>query len=269
VLVLGRVAARAEGRDRHAEALQLVAGEAVAPRLVGRREVRHQPADAQVFEVTQTPGELGGLVVPHAEPAQPRVHLDVYLGHDSGGARRRVERLGHVEPVDDRDNRLREARLGLPLPEAAEAEDGAAHARAAQREALLGRRHAEPVRAFGFEPARAIRRAVAVGVSLDHAHHLDAHADERAHRAEVPGERVQVNLGPGRATARQHGIVHEIPAAGLRVYGKTMSRSLAQKRGRRKVTCPVYKLKTLTQPPKLSPTCTLPHFLAAPACNCD
>ena len=72
----------------------------------------------------------------------------------------------------------------------------------AQRNRFVERSHAQPARAFGLERARALDRAVTVGVGLHHGAHRDLRSHVLLHGAEVLPQCCQRNFRPGRT--RRH-----------------------------------------------------------------
>src|SRR6516164_8349426 len=79
------------------------------------------------------------------------------------------------------DQRLTFIRQKAPHDQDARLEDAAA----AELDTFVDRAHREPTRAFTHQHASHFQRAVAVSVSLDHAHHLDIGTHHLAHVAVV------------------------------------------------------------------------------------
>ncbi len=130
-------------------------------------------------------GELPDRIVAHAQASHPRINLDVNIRDGVRRTGRAVHRLGHIQAIDDRREFVAQARLGLSLPESAEAEDGPLYPCLAQLSSLFGQRDAEPLRAFGREPARASHGPVPVSVRLDDRHHGDAWSNPVAYEVKV------------------------------------------------------------------------------------
>jgi hypothetical protein len=87
--------------------------------------------------------------------------------------------------------------IRLPVPKSSEAKDKLSNAGLPQFDALLGQGNRKPVRPLGLEPFRALDRAVAVGVRLNHGHILDVGADKVSDRTKVKGQIVEIDLSPG------------------------------------------------------------------------
>src|ERR1700722_59338 len=85
----------------------------------------------------------------------------------------------------------------FPAPEPGHQKNVRADAGLAQRDRLVKRSDAQPACAFSLERARALDRAVAVGVGF----HYSAYGDVRAHvflrRAEILAQGRKGNFGPG------------------------------------------------------------------------
>ena len=72
-----------------------------------------------------------------------------------------------------------------------------ANARIAQRDRLIQRSHAQPVRAFGLKRARTLHRAVPVGIGLHHGAHSHTRSHMLLHRAKVLPQSGQGDFRPG------------------------------------------------------------------------
>ena len=79
----------------------------------------------------------------------------------------------------------------------AQHEDGQGDARLAQGDALLHERHAQAGRALRLQVPRHRHQSVPVGIGLDDRHHR--HARVRLNRAQIVGDRIEVDADSGRA----------------------------------------------------------------------
>src|SRR5205085_10009467 len=109
---------------RLVKARRLLRGKAIARRLVGRGEVRHQAGHAQVRTTAQGARDLACRFRSHAEPAHACVNLDVDIGDNARGPRRRVKRLRCFETEQSRHEPLAQTQLSLSGPETFETENG-------------------------------------------------------------------------------------------------------------------------------------------------
>jgi hypothetical protein len=198
-----RVSRRAERFARRLKAHELFCGERIARRFISRGEVRHQAVHAQVSEIFERAGKLRRLNVARAEPPDARVNLRMNIRDDARLARRRIERLHHVESVDDGHEFVLETRARLPFPETFETEDRLLYSGTPQLDALFRQCDREPLRALRRQTPRALDRPVPVCVGLHDTHHARFAADEATHRAKVRGERIEIDLRPRRASRRR------------------------------------------------------------------
>ncbi len=189
----------AQGRNRLVEALALHLEVPVA-RNVRRGEMRERSGTLNATVEVYCPAELHGIRGQHANARHARVHGKVVFGNlvvrRGTLAQRQRELLrvhgGHDveldELLDALQRRLRED------------EDGLADSRLAQGDALLHVRHRKLVRTRPQHLARATHGAMAIGVRLDHAHHLDAPLQTAPEGLRVVPHGVQVNLHPRPAS---------------------------------------------------------------------
>ena len=141
----------------------------------------------------------GKLLNADAQPSHAGIDFQMHRmprhAQRGGGGFQRLDMPG----LPDRGREVQADNLGLLAPpEAGHQQDVGMNARLAQRNRFVQRRHAQPLRAFGFESARALDRAVTVGVGLHHGAHGDARSHVLLHRAEVLPQRGQRNFRPGR-----------------------------------------------------------------------
>ena len=85
----------------------------------------------------------------------------------------------------------------FPAPEAGHQKNVRANAGVAQGNRFIERSHAQPLCAFGFERARALDGAVAVGVGLHHRADGNARSHVLLHGAKILPQRGERNFRPG------------------------------------------------------------------------
>src|SRR3954464_12889439 len=93
--------------------------------------------------------------------------------------------------------------FGFSSPNAAHEQDAAGDARLSQLNAFIGGGNAQPLSSCAFQSTCTLRRAVSIGVALDHGTDRRMRCDEIANQAEIGGESRQRDLGP--SGWRRHG----------------------------------------------------------------
>ena len=175
---------------RHlAQDVELAAGEALVA-LLGRGEVREDPLHLDARRRARPLGEGDEGVGRQAVPVEPRLELEVQGDRPAGAPARCGERLHQVRRRHGRTEAQRRDALRVGRRRVTEDEDRRVDAGLPELLPL--------VHAHDGEPGRA--RAVAVGVRL----HDGPDARGRGARRQEPhvvGEGIEIDLGPGGATA--------------------------------------------------------------------
>ena len=200
-----------QGPNRLVEALALHLEVPVA-RNVRRGEVRERAGALDAAVEVYCPAELHNVLRQHADARHARVHGKVVLGNLVVRSRALAQREGELLRVHGRhDVELNELANAFQR-RLREDQDGLADSRLTQGDALFHVRHGKLVRASPQHLVGAAHRAVAVGVRLDHAHHLDAPLQAALEGRRVAPHGVQVNLNPGPASLRTLNLWH-LPAS--------------------------------------------------------
>jgi hypothetical protein len=156
--------------------------------------VREDPLHLDVGEAFQLGGEGRKLGVGDADPAHPRIYLEMHPRPAPAGARGGLDLAERLQPVDHGGEVEIETGLRLSPQQAVQENDPRADLRIPERDPLLGDRHAQPPGAGPHQRPGAGDGAVSVGIRLHDRQHL-SRAGRLAEGAEVPGEGIEVDLG--------------------------------------------------------------------------
>ena len=171
--------------------------------IVGRGEVLEGPLDPELREAPQPLDECVQLLGPQPEAGHPGVELQVDGEDDPPRPGEGAERGEHLERVEVRGQAEPDEVGELPRTDPPHHEDLRRDPGPSQLHPFLHDGDGEAVRSLPLEPGGHRGRAVPVAVGLHHRHHLAAIRKTAADRREVPGQRVQVDDGAGRAEALQ------------------------------------------------------------------
>jgi hypothetical protein len=95
----------------------------------------------------------------------------------------------------------------LFLPKSAEAEYRVRYTGRPKFNRFFWQSDTEEAGTFGSKSFRAPHSTMAVRVGLDHGHHIHVLADSFTDDMKVGSERIQINLGPGRASRSGRDVV--------------------------------------------------------------
>src|ERR1044071_1924023 len=123
VLITRPMPALAQSLYRSPETSDLFIREAIEVRIICRREMRHHTVHTNILECSERVDKIINLVITHAETTHARINFEMHVRNHLRLASRAVKRLNHVQPVNNRYNRIIKTKLLLTLPKAAERED--------------------------------------------------------------------------------------------------------------------------------------------------
>src|SRR6185369_2155382 len=139
---------------------------------------------------------LTHMVCANTEPSHAGVNLHVHRRGQVRIARRLIECLEQVGPVDNRSQTLLQTYTFLARPESAKAKNRPRNAGRTKLESLFRQSHSEPISAFAFKPARAFRSAMTISIRFHRSENLYLVADVISNHAKIVRKGVEIDLGP-------------------------------------------------------------------------
>src|SRR5258708_24347956 len=99
---------------------ELIFGEVRLSRIGGSRETRHQSINASIRETRERLTEFPNVFAAHSQTPHSGIDLNVNIGNYAGVPCRTIQRLDHVQPVDNRSQLLVQASILLAFPKSSE-----------------------------------------------------------------------------------------------------------------------------------------------------